>query len=83
MKKASEYRRHAEECRELAARMASPAHRSQLLQMAKHWDGLAADRVALIQRHPELAQAGEQEEEASRAGSARQRAEARGARRRT
>ena len=44
MKKASEYREHAEECRQLAVRMESGEHRDQLLAMARHWDQLAADR---------------------------------------
>ena len=63
MKKASEYRLHAKECRELAAHMESADQRALMLQMAEHWDKLAADRVALITRHPELAHDGEHEEE--------------------
>ncbi|HEX8164905.1 MAG TPA: hypothetical protein VF601_03860 [Beijerinckiaceae bacterium] len=62
MKKASEYRRHAEECRTLAKGMAGP-QRDQLLEMAATWDRLAEERAALVQRHPELAIAGEAEEE--------------------
>jgi hypothetical protein len=65
MKKASEYRRHAQECRELAAQMPSDAGRAQLLEMADHWDKLAADRIALITNHPELAHEGEHDEERS------------------
>lgn len=65
MKKASEYRLHAKECRELAASMESNEQRAQLLQMAEHWDKLATDRVALISKHPELAHDGEREEERS------------------
>lgn len=65
MKKASEYRQHARECRRLAAQMPSPEHRDQLNEMAEHWDRLARDRAALIALHPELAQAGEQQEEAT------------------
>ncbi len=63
MKKASEYRQHARECRALAATMASDEQRAQMLQMAAHWDQLAGDRLALIDRHPELAHEGEQDEE--------------------
>jgi hypothetical protein len=59
MKKASEYRAHAQECRELAASMPSEPQRRQLLDMALHWEKLAQDRAALIERHPELAQDGE------------------------
>ena len=65
MKKASEYRLHAQECRQLAAAMESAEQRALMLQMAQHWDKLAADRVELITRHPELAHQGEQEEERS------------------
>ncbi len=65
MKKASEYRRHAQECRELATTMDSAEHRDQMLKMAEHWERLAEDRLALIQKHPELAMPGEHEEERS------------------
>ncbi|MDB5445909.1 MAG: hypothetical protein JWQ97_1226 [Phenylobacterium sp.] len=63
MKKASEYRHHARECRELAAKMELGEHRDQLLSMARHWENLAKDRTALIGLHPELALDGEQDEE--------------------
>ena len=61
MKKASEYRRHAEECRQLASAMEG-GQRDQLLEMAATWDKLAADRSAFVRRHPELAGRGESEE---------------------
>jgi hypothetical protein len=48
MKKASEYREHARECRELAALMAEPENRRQLLDMAESWDLLAEERERLI-----------------------------------
>ena len=63
MKKASEYRQHAKECRDLAAQMESASQREQLLEMAVHWEKLARDRVALITNHPELAHEGEEAEE--------------------
>ena len=63
MKKASEYREHARECRSLAAAMPSDEQRSQMVKMADQWDKLAAERSAMIYRHPELARAGEQDEE--------------------
>jgi hypothetical protein len=44
MKKASEYRRNAEECRRLSASTADPGHKAMLERMAETWDGLAADR---------------------------------------
>jgi hypothetical protein len=65
MKKASEYRQHAKECRELASHMDVAEQRKQMLEMAEHWERLAADRAALIERHPELARDGEHIEERS------------------
>jgi hypothetical protein len=65
MKKASEYRQHAKECRKLARSAAPGEHRDQLLNMAITWDNLAAERSALVLRHPELAIPGEHEEEAA------------------
>ncbi|MBC6982201.1 hypothetical protein [Caulobacter sp. 17J80-11] len=64
MKKASEYHQHAVECRELANRMGVGEHREQLLEMAATWDSLAREREALVRRHPELAQDGENVEKA-------------------
>jgi hypothetical protein len=63
MKKASEYRQHAAECRALAARMEGGEAREQLLRMAATWDQLARERASLVKRHPELARDGEAEEE--------------------
>ena len=59
MKKASEYRQHAEECRALARGIKDEAQRDQLLEMAATWERLADERAGLIQRHPELALPGE------------------------
>jgi hypothetical protein len=61
LKKASEYRQHATECRALAAGM-SEDQRDQLLEMAATWERLAEERVELVRRHPELALHGEVEE---------------------
>lgn len=69
MKKASEYRQHAAECRAIANQMESVEQRRQILEMAEHWEKLAADRLQLIEKHPELAQAGEREEERSWRGA--------------
>ncbi len=44
MKKASEYRQHAAECRRMVLQMKSAEHRDQLLQMARTWELLAQDR---------------------------------------
>ena len=63
MKKASEYRRHAEECRVMARAMHDGPQRDQLLEMAATWEKLAAERADLVRRHPELAIDGEAEEE--------------------
>lgn len=60
MKKASEYRQHARECRALASQMDAPERREQVLQMAEHWERLAADRLALIERHPDLVREGQE-----------------------
>jgi hypothetical protein len=67
MKKASEYRQHAEECRAMARGLPSGDQRDQLLQMASTWDGLAAERSELVRRHPELAIDGEHQQERSSA----------------
>ena len=48
MKKASEYDRHAQECRVLAAQMKTGEQREQLLRMAEMWRRLAEDRSGLI-----------------------------------
>jgi len=61
VKKASEYRKHAEECRILAKQVPEGPQRDQLLEMARTWDALASDRDALIRKHPELAQTDEQD----------------------
>jgi hypothetical protein len=66
MKKASEYRRHAEECRALAKGVQGE-QKVQLLEMAATWDNLAAERTEFIKRHPELALPDEGAEEAERA----------------
>jgi hypothetical protein len=62
MKKASEYREHAEECRTLANNMKGE-QRDQTMDVAKTWDKLAEDRSGLVKRHPELALKGEHQEE--------------------
>jgi hypothetical protein len=53
MKKAIEFRQHAEQCRMLA-RAIEGEHRRQLLKMAADWEALAAERMALVERYPEL-----------------------------
>jgi hypothetical protein len=63
VKKASEYRQHAAECRHLAAGVRG-SQRDQLIDMANNWDRLAKERSELVARHPELALDGEHREEA-------------------
>lgn len=58
MKKASEYRQHARDCRALAVGMAGE-RRQQLIEMAETWEKLADERADLIRRHPDLALPGE------------------------
>ena len=50
MKKADEYRAHAAECRQLAARAADERAREQLLTMAETWDSLAIEREKQLER---------------------------------
>jgi hypothetical protein len=54
MKTAAEYRKHAQECRVLAQQMPAGEQRNQLLEMARTWDNLAADREKLVRNHPDL-----------------------------
>jgi len=54
MKKASEYRQHAEECRVLANGVKEGPQRDQLLEMARNWDQMAVDRDRLARLHPEI-----------------------------
>ena len=69
MKKASEYRLHAQECRTLANAMDDGEQRDQLLEMAATWDRLAEERAELVRRNPEMAIEGEREEELDRTGT--------------
>jgi hypothetical protein len=64
MKKASEYRRHAEECRALASKAGTEEHRLQLLKMADTWVSLADERERMVARHPDLFPAGESDDKA-------------------
>ena len=49
MKKLCEYLQHASECRDMA-RMAQPAQRQQLEQMAETWEQLANARKLQLER---------------------------------
>ena len=48
MKKISDYRDHANECRTMAKRTRSQAQRDMLLKMAETWDGLAGARERTV-----------------------------------
>lgn len=63
MKKASEYRKHAQECRDLAKHMRDGPELEQCLLMARYWEQMAVDRTTLVHHHPDLAIDGEHEEE--------------------
>ena len=63
MKKASEYRQHAQECRDLAKGVLEGDERRHLLDLAATWDKLAWERSELVRRHPELGLRGEHDEE--------------------
>lgn len=62
MRKSSEYREYAEECRALARKALPGEHREQLVKLAETWDQLAVERNDLVRRHPELGLPGECEE---------------------
>ena len=59
MRKASEYRHHAEECRKLAAKMKTGDQRDHMLKIAKVWDQLAEERAEMLSKHPGLVQTAE------------------------
>jgi hypothetical protein len=54
LRKVEEYRRHADECRKLAAASTHDESRQQLLQMAETWEGLARDREEQIARQERI-----------------------------
>lgn len=49
MKKVSDYRENAKECRKLAAEMVHAGNRDQLLSMAATWDSLADERARSVE----------------------------------
>jgi len=55
-----------------AARKMQGQQRNQLLKMAATWERLAADSSVWLQRHPELALEGHDEEEATWINGSRQ-----------
>jgi hypothetical protein len=65
MKKVSEYREHAEECRTLARRSKAPEDREMLLNMAATWDSLAEERIKTAERQERLAKLEREDSEGS------------------
>ena len=53
MKKTSDFRRHAKECRALARKSSPGDYRNQLLALADAWDLLAIESEAALKREPE------------------------------
>ena len=54
MKKASEYREHAAECRAMASRANPPQREMLLINMTATWEGLADDREKQIARQKRI-----------------------------
>ena len=59
MRKASEYRHHAEECCKLAAKMKTGDQRDHMLKIAEMWDQLAEERDNTLCKHSHLVQTAE------------------------
>jgi hypothetical protein len=70
MKKASEYRKHADECRALAKRMEQGEHRDQCFELALTWERLAEQRD--ITSRPGLGTTAEQSPNTTRKSNADQ-----------
>jgi hypothetical protein len=62
--KASDYRQHAQNCRDLAKHTPPGEPREQLLEIAATWDTLAVERFDPVQQHPELARSEHRDEDA-------------------
>ena len=56
MRKAEEYKRHADECRRLAAASSNEDSRSLLLEMAQTWESLARDRLDQLARQKRISE---------------------------
>ena len=55
MKKASEYRKHAEECRVLAKAISNRQYLATLADMAETWENLARDARCTLARDKRIA----------------------------
>lgn len=56
MRKAEEYKKHADECRQLAAAASNEDSRHQLLEMAETWESLARDRLDQLARQKRISE---------------------------
>jgi hypothetical protein len=56
LKKASEYRVHAQECRMLARNALTPEHKAMLENMAHTWEMLAKERERRLLREQRIAE---------------------------
>ncbi len=54
-----EFRRRADECRDLAKKAMNEDHRTLILGMAETWDILARQRQVFLERNPEASQSAE------------------------
>ena len=54
MKKAAEYREHAQECLSLARKAQTDEQRDQFLNMAQTWESLAHQRELIVRETQEL-----------------------------
>jgi hypothetical protein len=54
MRKVSEYRAHAQECRDMANRTNDPVHKRQLEEMAEAWTMLAREREKQLSKQQSL-----------------------------
>ncbi len=55
MRKASEYRAHAEQCWMMVRRTANPDHKAMLAKMAETWENLAKEREVHVARKQRIA----------------------------
>ena len=53
MRKLSEYKQHADECRKMAANSSNPEHKRQLQIMAEAWEMLALEREKQLKKQSE------------------------------
>jgi|GEM_PF-2489714 len=53
MRTVAEYRKYADDCRELAAKLRDPEDRRALELMAAAWDKVAKERETLLKSKPE------------------------------